>query len=343
MARHAPLARIAGAPSRPLAEAPEPERFAAAVDYARAMESFALLIWKDGAIVSETYFPPHGPELRPESASMHKSVVGLLVAAAIADGFIPHAGARVGGLITAWEDDPRGDIAIEHLLTMTSGLEPLSSEGGAASAARRFTANGAGARATMLARPLAHPPGARFHYQNAVTQLLVAALEGATGQPYATYLSERLWKRIGAGDAYVWLNEADGFPRGHMALMARARDWLRLGLVVKDRGAFGGERIIPAALMDAALAPSPANVNYGWQIWRGGAYAPRRYYNDDKTGFAVPASAPFAADDIVYFDGFGGQRVYVSRSADLVIVRLGEARADWDDALLVNLALREGA
>ena len=42
---------------------------------------------------------------------------------------------------------------------------------------------------------------------------------------------------------------------------------------------------------------------------------------------------------MVYFDGFGGQRVYVSNSADLVIVRTGDTRLDWDDSVLPNMIL----
>jgi len=31
--------------------------------------------------------------------------------------------------------------------------------------------------------------------------------------PYADYLSDRIWKAMGASDAYVWYFELDGFPR----------------------------------------------------------------------------------------------------------------------------------
>ncbi|NDE00696.1 MAG: serine hydrolase, partial [Gammaproteobacteria bacterium] len=43
--------------------------------------------------------------------------------------------------------------------------------------------------------------------------------------------------------------------------------------------------------------------------------------------------------------GFGGQRVYIVPSRNLVIVRTGVSSTDWDDARLPNAvirALREG-
>ncbi|HBJ93779.1 MAG TPA: hypothetical protein DDZ43_12945, partial [Hyphomonadaceae bacterium] len=66
----------------------------------------------------------------------------------------------------------------------------------------------------------------------------------------------------------------------------------------------------------------------------------QRFYNDEKAGFAVTQSEPYLADDLVYFDGFGGQRVITSEERDLVIVRLGNTSVVWDDAQLPNRVMR---
>jgi hypothetical protein len=42
---------------------------------------------------------------------------------------------------------------------------------------------------------------------------------------------------------------------------------------------------------------------------------------------------------MIYFDGFGGQRVYISEKKDLVIVRIGDSRFDWDDSKLPNMVI----
>lgn len=342
MERHKPLGKVNGDLRSDPQSSATTGKYEDALRYAEDMQSYSLLIWRDGALELEHYFPPYTKELRPESASMHKSVVGLLVAAAIADGYINGADDRVGGYIAEWDNDPRGDITLRHLLTMASGLEPLSAEGGATSDAVKYIFDGAAARATTLNRPLKGAPGEEYHYMGVASQLLVMVLESATGQPYADYLSARLWKPIGADDAYVWLNEEGGFPRGYTALLARASDWLRVGLLVKDKGVFDGKEIIPASLLDEATSSSAVNLNYGWQVWLGAVHEERRFYDDAKTSFSVLASAPFLVDDMIYFDGFGGQRVYISRSEDLVIVRQGVLRFDWDDAILPNLVVEAG-
>ena len=43
---------------------------------------------------------------------------------------------------------------------------------------------------------------------------------------------------------------------------------------------------------------------------------------------------------MIYFDGFGGQRVYIVPSKQLVIVHTGPMRQDWDDAILPNMIIR---
>lgn len=339
MDRYEPLGIVRGADGDDIPTKGPENDFKDAKEIAVRTDSYALLIWRDGTLCVEQYFAPATSELRQETASMHKSVLGLLVAAAIDDGYIASADEPIGQYIPEWANDPRGDIQVRDLLTMSAGLKPLSREGGAQSDAAKYVYNGAAARQTTLSSMLGASPGEVFDYQNLTSQLLVMVLEDATKKPYAEFLSERLWRPLGASEAYVWLNETDGFPRGYSGLLATARDWLRVGLLIKDFGAYGGEQVIDAALIEAMTTPSKANPNYGWQIWLGTEYAPMRSYSRSSP-VGVKASEPYLADDMIYFDGFGGQRVYISREEDLVIVRIGELFLDWDDSALPNAVIR---
>ena len=334
-----PLGLVSGGPV-PLNEALfEQGRFADAIEYAENLSSYSLLIWHKGALRLEKYFNGFDAELRPETASMHKSVLGLLIIAAIEDGFIESVDTRIGNYIESWNERPEGDITVRQLLTMSSGLNSLSREGGFDSQAIKFFSGHVDARATILGLRLQTQAGANFSYANTNSQLLALVLESATGKAYKDYLSERLWKPIGADDASVWYYEENGFPRTFSSLLARSRDWLKVGLLIKDGGTYQGQQIIAAELMEAMTSPSANNPNYGWQIWLANVYQNKRYYNDLKLGIGVPVSEPFNADDMVYFDGFGGQRVYISKSQDLVIVRTGDTRMDWDDSALPNMVI----
>jgi hypothetical protein len=74
-------------------------------------------------------------------------------------------------------------------------------------------------------------------------------------------------------------------------------------------------------------------------IWRGSPWVKQRRYSKE-VAMTVPQREAFLAGDVVYFDGYGGQRVYVVPSAGLVIARSGNPSEDWDESALVNLALR---
>lgn len=314
--------------------------FSEAIDYGAKTGSYALLIWWDGSLVLEHYYAGYDASIRAEPASMHKSLLGLVTARAMDEGHIESPDTPIGRYIPEWRDDQRGKITVGQLLTMSSGLTPLSQEGGDDAPARKFMNGNLDARATILGMLLEDDVVPHFHYMNTVSQLLLLVVENAVGKPYGDYLSESLWQPIGAGDAYVYYFEEAGFPRGYASFLARPLDWLRLGLLVKDDGRFGERQVIDGSLVQTFKAPSAHNRNYGWQVWRGETWDEQRFYNAEKTGFSVLQSEPYLVDDLVFFDGFGGQRVIASASEDLVIVRVGDTSVIWDDAQLPNSVLR---
>jgi len=312
-----------------------PEALAPALAEIQRVKSYSFMVWRAGAVEYEYYAPGFSADSRAEPASMHKSVLAILLGQAVADGFIPSLQTPISRWLTEWAGDARGAITVEQMLQMASGLAPLPFDMKPGSAYSRAL-YGADSAAVPLSATLADAPGSRFNYASGISQLLGLIIERATGQRYADYLSKRLWQPLGAQDAFVTLDHPGGHPRTSSALFARPEDWLRLGLLFAQRGRVGPQQVVDAAWLAAMSAPSPANPNYGYQLWRASPHAPQRRYNS-ATPAAVPAKEPFLAGDMVYFDGAGAQRVYVSPAEQLVIVRLGAASFDWDDARLPNL------
>lgn len=299
--------------------------------------SFALIVAKRGRIVYERYGPGYTAISRYDTASMHKAVVALLVGTAVADGKIRSVDDRLGRYLPELSGDPRGDITLRQLLEMNSGLKtPTISD----SSASPYWQTYFGADLSWSIGQWPFEPAARgqFYYANANTQYLLWAIERATGTPYTKYLSTRLWQPIGAGEARIWLDREGGSPRGFCCLQASARDWLRVGELIRNQGQWHGASLVPASWVAEMLAPSRANPNFGWNIWRGTPYSPKRTYGPGIPA-VVEARTPFTRDDTYYVDGSGGQRVYVIPSAELVIVRIGNPRSDWDDSQLPNMVV----
>ena len=93
-----------------------------------------------------------------------------------------------------------------------------------------------------------------------------------------------------------------------------------------------------ATLNSEMLKPSDQNPAYGLHIWRGAEWQQIRKY-DPSSAFGVPHRQAYLAPDVYFFDGFGGQRVYIIPSHNLTIVRVGEVSMTYDDSVIVNLIL----
>jgi CubicO group peptidase (beta-lactamase class C family) len=268
---------------------------------------------------------------------MHKTVLGLAFGLAQADGFVPDLDAPVSTWLKEWAGDARGRITVRQMLSMASGLAPLKYDLTAGTPYSRALL-GADSTEVPLQLALADTPGQVFNYQSPISQLLGLVLERATGERYAKYLSRRLWQPLGAADAFVALDRPGGLARTASALMARPEDWLRLGLLFADAGRIDGKQVVPARWIEAMRTPSAANPNYGLHLWLASPHAPLRRYNS-AVPVGVPAREPFGAADMVFFDGAGAQRVYVSAKEKLVIVREGTGTLQWDDSALPNLVV----
>ncbi len=342
---YTPRTIVAGAASSPafaVAAANERQISAAALQvalrYAQARPTAALLVYHAGRIELEFYGAGFSQTSRTDSQSMHKSVLALLVGIAVHDGFIRSVEDPIGRYIPEWAGDSRGAIPVRSLLQMASGLEQVpTSLNPFSPGLQLFLASHR--RPKLLQVRSIRRPDQEFDYNPVNSELLGTILEHATGRRYGDYLSERLWQPLGAATAYLWPDHAGGLVHTSCCLQATARDWLRLGLLVMNRGAVGYRQLVPAAWMDAMLASSPHNPNYGYQIWLGRQFTRERRYTAASAARALH-SEPFIAADVVYFDGAGGQRVYVVPSAQLVIIHTGDATTDWDDAFLPNTLVR---
>lgn len=346
-----PLERVLGIEGEALPRAAENARtisqdaWQSARAYAEETGSVALLVWHKGALQYEHYGDGFDRIFCTDPASMHKSVMALLIGAAIADGTLPSVDEPVATYLTEWASDDRAKVTIKHLLQMTSGMyrDPFSPSPFGATMKLNL---GTEITDMTLSQTVRKAPGEEFDYNNFNPQTLSIVLERATGQRYAQILSEKLWSKIGTGDAYVWLDHEGGLPRTYCCLQATAEDWVRIGLLHLNKGAVDGEQVLPVSWMKDVVTGSEVGLNYGYQTWLGSPYKAQRDYGPYIDAY-VRHDEPYDADDVIYFDGAGGQRVYIIPSYDMVIVRTGTGGIDfaagsfvWEDSRIPNMLMR---
>lgn len=334
-----PQAKLKGCEAQsgafPLAK-PTPQLVTAyekAKEYHDQAKGLGVIVIKDGNILFEDYNPPAKGESLTTSASMMKSVLGLLTGIAVEKGAIKSVDDPVSKYLEEWKGDPRGDITIRQLLTMSSGL-------GKSNFMKLLLS--ADINAVAFQTPLAAEPGSKFAYNNAVSQILGIIVDRQIRKKgyrdFRDFMQRELWCPLGNGEAELWIDREGGSPRFYAGLHASLRDWARVGELIRNKGRVADRQIVSEKWVADMTTPSAANPQYGYQLWLGGSWTEKRRYADDNP-VTVPHSAPYTSKDVAFFDGFGGQRVYVVPSKGLTIARTGLVNMGYDDAVIVNAVL----
>jgi CubicO group peptidase (beta-lactamase class C family) len=310
----------------------------AAVAYGEQNNSHALIVYRGNSIELEHYYPGYDGDTITPTQSMHKSVLAMLIGIAINDGYIPSVDTPASEFLTEWATDERRNITIRQMLQQVSGIDFDSFSPNITSGFFQLML-GDNIRPVALNTGSLFSPDTEFDYNSVNPEALGILIERATGKPYAEYLSTALWQHIGAPDAAVVLDSDENrMARTFCCLQATARSWLHLGLLHLYKGQLNGRQVVPQDWIQQIQTPGNIQPNYGYLTWLGTRWDEHRYYNR-KTSTSVHHSEAFAAPDVIYFDGMGGQRVYIIPSAETVIVRTGAIAMDWDDSVLPNLLL----
>ncbi len=322
----------------------DPEALHRAEQYAAEFDSFALIVVHEGAVQTEWYSQAWRRDKQAQSQSMMKTVTAIMAGLAIADGHIASVEDPIGLYLQEWQDDPRGKITLANLMQMSSGLATyeFSLNPFRRDTAFRFLFS-ADREAVALSTKLAWTPGSRFEYNDINAQLAGILIERAVGQDYVDYLRERLWDPLGGQYSEIWLDRPDGNAMTACCFLAAPIDWAKIGVMLKDQGLFNGRQVVPAQWVADMLSPSVQQTAYGYFTWLGAGSDAVPSVSPNELAY----SEPFASDDLFMLLGHGGQRVYVSRSDDLVIVRQGPfhgiqpLKDGWDNSRLPNM-LRAG-
>lgn len=312
----------------PISESLDLKALEAAADYAGAHQSRALIVSRHGYIVFERYWQGTHFDTLIDSQSLARIIVALVTGSAVSERRIGWPDEPIGLILTEWRNDPRGAITVRNLLQLSSGLMPPEPAAGPWSEAAG-EAYGSDIIAQYLRRPLAGDPGKKWLNQSADPELLAWVIERATGQRYARYVSQALWQRLGAGDAWLWLDRPGGAAHVDRGFLVRQGDWIRVAELLLKNGNYQGDEVLDPRWVPQMLQPAKSNTDYGAYLRLGAHVA---------TG--IPA---YAASDLFLIEG-GGNRLWLIPSLQIAILRTGDApaggAAGWDDARIPNLIVR---
>ncbi|XVU30595.1 serine hydrolase domain-containing protein [Actinoplanes sp. CA-054009] len=216
-----------------------------------------------------------GPKVLHDVRSVTKSVTALLYGIALGEGLVPAPDEPLLRHFPGYPDlaaDPaRSRLTVEHVLTMTLGLEwredppydsPANAEIAMEMAADRYR--------FVLERPVVGLPGERWSYCGGASALLGKLIADGTGMTLPAYGAEKLFAPLGIED-FGWLAGDDGVASAASGLRLAPRDLARIGELVLA----GGRDLVPADWIAAMLRPrftTGWGLRYGYQWYVGDGF-----------------------------------------------------------------------
>ncbi len=155
-------------------------------------------------------------------------------------------------------------------------------------------------------------PGTLFDYNSANADLLGWLIARASGMPLQEYIQKTIWSKLGAEhDAYLLVDRAF-MPVATGGMNTTLRDAARFGMMMRDRGEFNGQQVIPAVWVDQTLKLNRRNIS---NMGRNRKYRGEPWLAYHNMWWVLNANpGEYCAV------GIHGQVIYINRAANTVMV-----------------------
>lgn len=265
-------------------------------EYFASQNVAGLIVVKNGNVIYERYGLGNTAATPWVSFSVAKSVVSMLVGAAIKDGYINNVDEKVTDYLPRLKGTSYDQATIKDILQMASGVAWNEDYGDPNSDVARATYESVALYSYLGSKPRDHAPGEVFNYNTGETNLVGTLLRSAIGNNLATYLSAKIWQPFGMEHDASWnLTEPGGGEFGGCCINASLRDYARLGLfAMRDGRLPDGSSSLPTGWMKASTTPSQGYAGYGYLWW-------------------------LVGDGVYRASGIFGQGIYINPSANVVI------------------------
>lgn len=302
-------------------------------------EVHSILIYKDEKLVLEEYFQGHeykwdapyhhGEWVTWDRAMLHdvksvtKSITSTCIGIAIDNGFIESVHQSVFEYLPDYQHlntDGKDKISIEHLLTMTAGLEwdewgtPLSNpENDIIGLWFHYEDPITG----ILERPMINEPGSSFTYSGGNMIVLGEIIKNATKMEIDEFSKKYLFEPIGSDSSNWSIRFKNGMIESAGGLEIVPRDMLKIGVTFLNRGVWNGKRIVSEQWVEKSAAPYAGN--HGINI--PGVASGRNEYS--YSWWIKSYSHSGRKIDMYSAGGWGGQYIMVIPELNTVVVFTG--------------------
>lgn len=293
----------------------------------REAETDALVVVHRGRVVHEQYLHGYRSHVPHLTASLAKSLIGLLAALLDEQGQFQR-GDRAAKYLPELAGTGLGSARLQELLHMTTRVRFGGRPYDRVLEAHRFWAVAApglrpagysGAQTILEHLAATEATGAfgtEFRYENANVEVVAEVLRRITGVSTAELLSELVWSRIGAAEDGYYVLDPAGNEMACGGFAATAMDLARIGEILRCGGALGDRQVFPESVV-RSITEVPAGPTERVRLPRDTSDAPPRLsYHDFWWILNDPYGSYLAS-------GIHGQHLFVSPGRELVVVHFG--------------------
>ena len=261
----------------------------------------AVVVIKNGKIISEKYADGYDMNSHGTSWSMAKSYYAALIGISIDKGEIGSLDDAVAKYLDYFNDE-RSNITLRDLLDMSSGLDFPSHE----HEKMFFQADHLDYAKQVGVEKDA---GIKFEYNNVNSMLLGDILLEATGKKADVLFEERILQPLGINDYKLWKDEK-GNVMTYCCVDMSARDYSKFGLLFARDGLWKDEQLISKAFVDETFQV----------VWN---LTPERF-TDLNRGYSLHWWISKYDDESKIFNTSGkfGQFTFVDRENDVIVTRI---------------------
>ena len=266
-------------------------------------------------MAEQYYSDEYGPDDLHRIYSCTKSLTSALLGIASGKGLLGGLDQKMTSFFPEYEiqnmSDDKEAISIEHLLTMSSGLEWYELEypyGDERNTFRNWSDSGGGVK-YVLDLPMAAVPGEEYTYNTGASHVLSGILQKVSGVRADSFAVDNLFGPLGI-DQFYWPIDSDGVAYGGSGARLTPRDMARFGYLYLKNGNWDGEQIVPEAWVETSQQK----------------HMPRKYIPDNYYGYQFWVS-DYGSYSAV---GYGGQWITIVPEHDLVVV-FNNRFAEGDD------------
>lgn len=271
----------------------------------------AIVVIKNGQLLIEQYYNGSTRETLHNPRSVGKSFASTMLGIAIQNGHIKSAEKALGDFYSLQNyrhySLKKETVSLESLLTMSSGFEADDSDFNSVGNEEKMYPTDDWVKFALDLPMHADESSIRWRYFTAGIVVLGDILNQTLPGGLEQYADKTLFSPLGI-KSYQWQYTPTGVANTAGGLALRAIDFAKYGQLYKNGGVWKKQRILSKEWVEKSLSPlvqrgeKPQDGHYGYLFWHD--------------------IFPFKNKmiEVAYATGNGGNKVYIFKNIDLVVV-----------------------